>query len=574
MKLFIIALIALSSVRVLADDTTRIPLTIYLQGGITSPITRSLYCIDDAACPPFTSGLGMNTDILCTTEYALGSTTALLAGVGGGLWTTVMRSVDNAGRTRDADGNVVEFLREQTMEARGQHIGAFIGASYSYEKFRVFAGPRFEFALGTPTWKQTSRILSPSNVTYPNGAREMVSLDQRSIPDARSFRLYGMIGASYSIDLTPSTSLAPYMAVSYTPMSLRTNADWTDLRMAIGLSISTDVVSIRASPVRVDTISTQPEIVVAEPVVNDAAPYVQAPFNVLSTTIDTIPVLATFSMRVASERQSQLFSLLPYIFFDSASAVIPNRYNRLTTRASYQQSWSAADQHAVYCDILNIIGSRLHSSSDTLYLIGYADSTSEGGSCTLAQERANSIKQYLQRVWNIDDQRLIVKDPKAPCVPNDVRVGAHALARQENRRVELRTSSIHGDRLSSNAEATANNNVHAQQRVSLAMFSIGSAMLSRRDSLLLREFAQELKTGDKIRVYGYTDNIGPASLNIGLSQQRANVVSDHIQSLRPDCVVESAVGLGSHRFPQGIRSYQFPEQRFMSRTVQVEVTGR
>lgn len=574
LKHCIIALIALSCVRADADDTTRIPLTVYLQGGLTSPIARSLYCLDDVACPPFTSGLGMNADILLSTERPLGDNTALLGGIGAGLWTTVMRSIDNAGRTRDADGNVVEFLREQTMEARGEHIAAFIGASYAYDKLRVFAGPRFEFALGTPTWKQTSRIISPANVTYPNGAREIASLDQRSIPESRSFRIYGMIGASYSIDVAPSISLAPYMAASYTPMSLRSTADWTDLRVALGLSLSTDVVTINRAPVYVDTITVRPEVVIVEPAAVDTMLNVQAPFKVLSTSVDTIPALATFSIRVSSEKQSQLFSLLPYIFFDSASAVIPARYNRLTSSATHRQSWSATDQHAVYCDILNIIGSRLQGSSDTLHITGYADSSSEGGSCTLAHERANAIKQYLLRVWNINDQRLMVHESGAPCTPKDMRTSVHALGRQENRRVELRTSSVNGVRLSSNTAEPTSDIPVAKQRLSLAMFSLGSSTLSQRDSLLLREFARELQTGNRIRVYGYTDNMGPVRINLSLSQERANVVSAYIHLLRPDCSIESAVGLGSQRYPQGIRSYQYPEERFMSRTVQVEVAGR
>ncbi|HBB25748.1 MAG TPA: hypothetical protein DCZ59_05730, partial [Bacteroidetes bacterium] len=105
--------------------------------------------------------------------------------------------------------------------------------------------------------------------------------------------------------------------------------------------------------------------------------------------------------------------------------------------------------------------------------------------------------------------------------------------------------------------------------LSLAMFSVRSTELGKRDLELLKTFASRLDAGDRVAVIGYADDLGDAAKNQQLSLGRANTVADQLRILRPDCVVTRVEGMGSSRFPIGVSSYDTPEQRFMSRTVQI-----
>ncbi|MBU3700060.1 MAG: hypothetical protein FGM33_08640 [Candidatus Kapabacteria bacterium] len=105
--------------------------------------------------------------------------------------------------------------------------------------------------------------------------------------------------------------------------------------------------------------------------------------------------------------------------------------------------------------------------------------------------------------------------------------------------------------------------------LSLAMFSVRSTELGKRDQELLKTFASRLDAGDRVAVIGYADDLGDAAMNQQLSLGRAKTVADRLRVLRPDCIVTRVEGMGSNSFPIGVSSYDTPEQRFMSRTVQI-----
>ncbi len=105
--------------------------------------------------------------------------------------------------------------------------------------------------------------------------------------------------------------------------------------------------------------------------------------------------------------------------------------------------------------------------------------------------------------------------------------------------------------------------------LSLAMFGVRSTELSKRDLELLMSFATRLDPGDSVAVLGYSDDLGSTATNQQLSLGRAKSVAERLRALRPDCVITRIEGLASSCYPLGVTSYNTPEQRFMSRTVQL-----
>lgn len=644
-------------------DTTRIPFSLFLQGGYTHPVATNVYCLDDAACTPFQGGNGTNIDLFLATRFRIAERLSLLTGIGGGRWTTTMSSQGTAGRTRDAQGNVVDFVREQTLYAQSTYLSMYGATSYNIDRFRISIGPRLEIALGSPTWQQTSRIISPSNVVYPNGLPELTSVPEQEIPSAARARVSAMGLAEYMFDINGVSSIAPYVSLSYAPQSVRSGAAWTDVRIAVGVSIHSIIGFESAQPHRpidggpiVQSLPIQPAAE-ATPVVNAQERTLPVLRVIRASTSDNVNAI-----NVTTKRERQVFSMLPFIFFDSASATIPARYKVPTSALDYKQSDVAPDQHSMYLQVLNVIGARMKASADTIVVRGSIDAYTEDSDCNLAQKRAESVKDVLIQVWGINSDRIQVAAPFESCEPIIASPSSTTEGRAENRRVEILSRSqelllpivqrdvvvvthadfdsccvefagydVHGAKLNvrlrqrevvifeSTQPWTGNcarleipeqvmskfypdqpfelylaaitdtgDTVHAlneiefyaqsehrhYRTVSLSMFDFRRSTINARDSILLVDFARQLDRVDTVRITGYTDQSGSPAYNDALSKDRASSVARLLRRIRPDIDIDEIRGYGAKQYPPGIDSYQYPEQRMMSRTVRVEVIGK
>lgn len=139
--------------------------------------------------------------------------------------------------------------------------------------------------------------------------------------------------------------------------------------------------------------------------------------------------------------------------------------------------------------------------------------------------------------------------------------------------IDLRATMTSGDtiktRLVVPVEVIDNKSVLTS--LSLTTFDVRSASLSDRDRELLEEFLRRLPIGENISVLGYSDNRGNPESNRRLSLQRAQTVAAFIRQKRPDCGIVRVDGIGADRMPVGASSYALPEERFMSRIVQLEI---
>lgn len=132
--------------------------------------------------------------------------------------------------------------------------------------------------------------------------------------------------------------------------------------------------------------------------------------------------------------------LLNYIFFDSSSSSLPDKYVRLKRNETSKfsiQSLSNKSTLETYYHIMNIIGSRLSKKPNAkLTLVGCNSNTGyEKGNLILSKNRAIEIKNYLTSVWNINSNRITIDNKNLPLIysypTNDFEKS------QENRRVEF-----------------------------------------------------------------------------------------------------------------------------------------
>lgn len=110
------------------------------------------------------------------------------------------------------------------------------------------------------------------------------------------------------------------------------------------------------------------------------------------------------------------------------------------------------------------------------------------------------------------------------------------------------------------------------ERISLVLFDVGSALLDASSEKQIKEFVRDLdERTARIRVVGYTDMLGNEEVNRQLSSNRAKNTQSFIKKLKPNALFTEAVGVSAESFPPGIISYFSPAERFLSRTVQIEI---
>ena len=113
------------------------------------------------------------------------------------------------------------------------------------------------------------------------------------------------------------------------------------------------------------------------------------------------------------------------------------------------------------------------------------------------------------------------------------------------------------------------------ERLTLTLFGTASDRISGKDSAAIRNFLADFDPEDSITILGYADSLietpGDTLYNKRLSERRAASVRALIGTIAPPAEKISSEGVANAKFPPGIFSYRYPEERFLSRTVRIEV---
>lgn len=168
-----------------------------------------------------------------------------------------------------------------------------------------------------------------------------------------------------------------------------------------------------------------------------SAPPVKVKVFKTSATLAVAPT----SLTIEEIKTIEVSPMLGHLYFDTGSSEIPARYVRITgpadTAAFDEQKFR--DTREKYYQLLNIIGKRLTvNSAATITLVGCNDNTGvEKGKKKLSGQRAETVKTYLQTVWNIAPERILVETRNLPAMPSSSRLKD---GQAENRRVEIHSN--------------------------------------------------------------------------------------------------------------------------------------
>lgn len=112
------------------------------------------------------------------------------------------------------------------------------------------------------------------------------------------------------------------------------------------------------------------------------------------------------------------------------------------------------------------------------------------------------------------------------------------------------------------------------QSLSLALFDVSSSKLNREVLESLESFLSNLPKNSEVSITGYSDDLGDAEANKDLSLVRAQAVADAVRRISPKVNITGIEGVGSDSYPPGISGYGSPEERFISRTVQIQISNK
>lgn len=138
---------------------------------------------------------------------------------------------------------------------------------------------------------------------------------------------------------------------------------------------------------------------------------------------------------------------------------------------------------------------------------------------------------------------------------------------------KLTVKALRGVTDSATAELAVKKDTMRQEieRLTLTLFDVASDRVTPIAEQQIQRFVDAVPANSVVLVRGYADMLGNAEFNRALSQKRASAVCDVIRKNLRKTVDLQCDDIRTDRFPPGIESYRTPEERFLSRTVQIEV---
>ena len=109
------------------------------------------------------------------------------------------------------------------------------------------------------------------------------------------------------------------------------------------------------------------------------------------------------------------------------------------------------------------------------------------------------------------------------------------------------------------------------ERLSLILFEVSEDEIPPKAVKEMKNFFTGLDSTSEIRVRGFSDILGTQSVNERLSANRAANTVKIIKEIFPKANIIEAKGYAGDQYPAGINSYSTPTERFLSRSVQIEI---
>ncbi|MCB9220755.1 MAG: OmpA family protein [Candidatus Kapaibacterium sp.] len=290
----------------------------------------------------------------------------------------------------------------------------------------------FSDASITKSFSQTRHIIEPSGLQLNGETIETVSegdFNNLSVSQGLSGSLIA------DIELNESIILSPELSYRYPINSSMDDIDWMTTLIRAGATISVRLnppQNLRNEEIIIDTI----------PVIEENKSITDNIKNDDEIDLNAINSINIEDLTITETIVTQTYPILPYLFFDSSSSKLPNKYYYRGDTKNFSEEYLEKNSLKIYERLLDIVGQRLKKSSGKLTIKGFTDGKEKptyDERKDLAFARASSVKNYLVTKWDInqEDLKIEVSD-----IPNQPTSSNYIEGLAENRRVELSPDDI------------------------------------------------------------------------------------------------------------------------------------
>lgn len=432
-------------------------------------------------CPRFESGFGLGFNFGLLYEHRLSNVLSL--GVRSGFHSLSGTLSTEEPTTVITPTGPLDGVFEHTVESAFMNLGFEPSLIYSLT-------PRFNISLGlragqslTYTFSQAETIIQPDGVgTFTdedgNDTRKRTRNEfDGDLTNANTFQLALFSGLSYEFPLNSDNTLrlVPELFYYHGLSNLVKDTDWkvNSLRLTVAIKyaplakpVKTDVFK---KEFRIDSVRIESDLITEvtykrgiENLENHTGETdVEIIHTAITSRVDTLMIPKTYALDGAIEAvgvdlagneipnpifkieefiSNRLDPLLNYVFFEDNSHTLPLRYKSISKEEAGQFDLTNLFRDSslqIYHNILNIVGERLNMyPTAKVVLIGCnSDLGAESKNLELSRKRAETVRDYLVNVWNINPDRFKIEAKNLSDKPSIPKTEPDKIS--ENRRVEI-----------------------------------------------------------------------------------------------------------------------------------------
>lgn len=389
-----------------------------------------------SCCPRYETGMGIGFNAGLLLDLPMSNQLTLqFRGMYKNLNGTLSKDEETYVSTPDGSGTegTFEHSVEGTFATAG--LNALLGFRVS-DYFLLSAGLSGAYLLDKG-FSQKEELTEPSFGTFYGTNKRVRNEYSGDLAQPVSVQLGLVVGGAYYLPLNgPETIyLVPEVYYTYGLTDFAENVKWNANQLSGGIALKWAPRKVK--PPKLPSLPPPPPPLPLPPP-PPTMPVLNA--SIVAVAVDNKGNESPIAqLKVEQFLSTRMHPLMNYIFFEENTSTIPPRYKQISksqTADFSQKALYSMSTLDVYYNILNILGERLSKTPQAeITLIGCnANINAEAGNVTLSRNRAQSIKDYMIRVWGIADSRIKVQERNLPENPSNVTTPD---GQAENRRVEI-----------------------------------------------------------------------------------------------------------------------------------------
>lgn len=344
--------------------------------------------------------------------------------------TLVEPSNDNFEVLDPTTNSYVPLQREHTFTSSLGYVAVELGLrSRPFAEIPVYIRASFDAgnAIVDGTNSQTERIVSPESVLFPNDRKTRTTGSGEIVGLGTAYGVGGAIGGV--LPLGANLELCPEVGYRLGLNSLISTDSWKQSMISGGIQLRYRFGGDEAEPPALPPEPPRERDTTPPPIVTITPDPLPVP-PVVITSVSTTP------LEIRETVVTQTYPLLPYVFFDSASATLPNKYVTTENTATFSEVNLPKKTLPIYYRMFDIIGKRMvDNPSAVLIVTGTTDGREDiRQRDDLARRRAEAVVDRIAQRWNLPRSRFVIRTVDKPTFPTSDR---YLEGIEENRRVEL-----------------------------------------------------------------------------------------------------------------------------------------